>query len=162
MNKKLLSLSFACIVVLAGCGGTASDGTHSDAHHAANGDLRETTASADTLPRFLDDQPNVVRNAYVLAAMSADLLPWIPCYCGCGESAGHESNLNCFIHEVKEDGSVVWDDHGTRCDVCLEIAVESVLLKKEGRSLQEIRDAIDAKYKEGYAAPTPTPMPAAM
>ena len=83
----------------------------------------------------------------------------MPCYCGCGESAGHKSNLNCFIQEKREDGSIVWDDHGTRCLVCLEIAVQSAQLHKEGKSLKEIRQFIDDTYKEGYAKPTPTDMP---
>ena len=93
-------------------------------------------------------------------ASATDIIKWMPCYCGCGESAGHGSNLNCFIDEIREDGSVVWDDHGTRCQVCLEIAVQSVKMTQEGKSLKEIREFIDENYKEGYAEPTDTPMPA--
>ena len=84
----------------------------------------------------------------------------MPCYCGCGDAAGHESNLNCFIAEVREDGSILWDDHGTRCQVCVDIAVESVKLYQDGKTIKEIRHIIDEKYKEGYAKPTPTKMPA--
>lgn len=87
------------------------------------------------------------------------LLNSMPCYCGCGDSAGHQSNLNCFVAEIEEDGAVVWDDHGTRCGVCLHIAVEASKLKREGMSDIDIRNAIDEKYEEGYAEPTPTPMP---
>jgi hypothetical protein len=32
-------------------------------------------------------------------------------------------------------------------------------MKKQGKSVQEIRKFIDEKYKEGYAKPTQTPMP---
>jgi hypothetical protein len=96
---------------------------------------------------------------YQLAGQSTELLQWIPCYCGCGESVGHKSNMNCFIKEVKSDGSVVWDDHGTRCNVCLQIAVQSVKMKSEGKTDKEIRQFIDNTYKKGYAKPTDTPMP---
>lgn len=157
-----LKNSFVLLVLalsLTGCTSSSQNEEHSHAHEAENGDLQETTASVDILPSFLDGQSNIIRNAYLVAGLSTDILEWIPCYCGCGESAGHESNLNCFVHEVKEDGSIVWDDHGTRCGVCIEIAVESVVMAKESKSMKEIRQAIDEKYKDGYGAPTPTPFP---
>ncbi len=95
--------------------------------------FKKKTASADALPRFLDKQPEDVRLVYEAAGKAADLLKWMPCYCGCGESAGHMSNMNCFIKEVQADGSVVWDDHGTRCGVCLQIAVKSIKMKQDAR-----------------------------
>lgn len=125
-----------------------------------NGDLQETTASAAMLPSFLDDKPEDMRMIYQAAGSASDILEWIPCYCGCGESAGHNSNLNCFVSEVREDGAIVWDDHGTRCPVFLEIAVESINMAQDGKSLKEIRNHIDETYNEGFAEPTPTPMPA--
>jgi hypothetical protein len=42
----------------------------------------------------------------------------------------------------------------------MEIAVESAKMKKEGKSDKEIRTYIDNTYKNGYATPTDTPMPA--
>lgn len=139
---------------------TACNSGH-DGHQsrAANGDLREETASADVLPSFLDGQSEGVRLVYRAAALSGDLLEWIPCYCGCGESAGHQSSRHCFVHAYREDGTVVWDDHGTRCGVCLQIAAEAIRMRQEGKSVKEIREYIDEKYRDGYAAPTPTPMP---
>lgn len=127
--------------------------------HSSNGDLQEKTASADVLPTFLKGQSEEIRLVYQAAGKSTELLQWVPCYCGCAESAGHKSNMNCFVKKINEDGSVVWDDHGTRCGVCLEIAAESMKMKQEGKSIKEIRNYIDEKYKEGYAKPTKTPMP---
>jgi hypothetical protein len=75
------------------------------------------------------------------------------------EQAGHLHNGNCFIKEVKSDASVVWDDHGTRCGTCLEIAFTSAKMLKEGKTVKEIRTFVDETYKSGYAKPTPTPMP---
>lgn len=172
-KSKFVILMLSAGLLLSGCGAEKAESPantkpetgmeaahdHGSQTQLVNGDIQEMTASAKDLPTFLDGKSDELRTIYALAAQVKDVLPWIPCYCGCGESAGHESNLNCFIDEVKEDGSVVWDDHGTRCGVCLEIAVESAKMKSEGKSLTEIRNTIDDKYKTGYAKPTPTPMP---
>jgi hypothetical protein len=154
--KVLILIIFS--VVLVAC--SEPHTKHPDAHHAPNGDLRETTSSVDILPTFLDDQQSVIRDAYLIAGRHPDVLDWIPCYCGCGMSAGHQSSKQCFIHQINDDGTVVWDDHGSRCDLCINIAVESVLLHKQGFSLKEIRNKIDTTYSKDYAPPTPTPMPA--
>jgi hypothetical protein len=148
----------ALLLLLVACG---KDKDSSHVHMAANGDTREDTASLANLPAFLDNRPNQIRLAYQAAASMRDVLQWIPCYCGCGQNAGHKSNMNCFIHDVKDDGTVVWDDHGTRCDVCQTIALRSAQLKSQGKSNLEIRKFIDAAYHTGYAAPTDTPMPQA-
>ena len=169
MKKKLLAGLAALTLALAACGNDAAEkpaevdpqNVQAEAEHLPNGDLQEVTASADILPSFLDDKPEDMRMVYQVAGNATDVLEYMPCYCGCGDSAGHKSNMNCFLDEVREDGSVVWDDHGTRCLVCLEIAVKSVQMKQDGKSMKEIRDTIDAEYGNGeYAKPTDTPMPA--
>lgn len=182
MKKQFIYILAALGLVLSACGNDAAgghaepeeDASHEGHDHATpanrevkegqtalpNGDLQEVTASAEELPSFLDDKPEDMRLVYQVAGSATDILEWMPCYCGCGESAGHQNNMNCFVSEVREDGSIVWDDHGTRCLVCLEIAVESVKMAQEGKSLKEIRDIIDETYNKGYAEPTPTPMPA--
>ncbi|GAB6929407.1 PCYCGC domain-containing protein [Paenibacillus sp. JCM 10914] len=156
-------------IILSGCSGKSAEEQVVDSHDAmhehghktqlVNGDIQEVTGSIDELPTFLNGQTAELQTIYALSAQVSDVLKYMPCYCGCGDSAGHESNLNCFIDEIREDGSVVWDDHGTRCGVCLDIAVESAKMSSEGMSLTEIRNAIDEKYGSGYANPTPTPMP---
>ncbi|MCC5800495.1 PCYCGC motif-containing (lipo)protein [Rossellomorea vietnamensis] len=159
--KKNIFLYFTCLIgllgLLAGCSSDQNEDTHKD-HTAANGDIREETASVDTLPSFLDDKDDNMRLIYSSAAKNPELLQYIPCYCGCGDSAGHESNLNCFVYKTEGD-KVVWDDHGTRCELCLKIAAESIVKYKNGESIKQIRTFIDEQYKEGYAKPTPTPMP---
>ncbi|MFN0223016.1 MULTISPECIES: PCYCGC motif-containing (lipo)protein [Paenibacillus] len=154
-----LALPLVMAASLTACG--AKEAAEKPAVHAAahHGDIQETTASLDILPSFLASQPEQTRLIYGIAAKNIDRLQWIPCYCGCGESAGHLSNKNCFIKEVRSDGQVVWDDHGTRCGVCMEIAVKTAKLTAEGKTLKEIRAQIDAEYAKGYAKPTPTPMP---
>jgi len=168
--KKLLSIFTLSLLVLSACSedkqvveknqnAAQKEASHEE-HGHASGDIQEETASADILPSFLDNKSEDIRLVYQIAGQSTEILEWMPCYCGCGESAGHKSNLNCFIEEKREDGTIVWDDHGTRCFVCLEIAVQSAKMHKDGMSLKEIRQTIDNTYKEGYAKPTPTDMPA--
>ncbi|MFD1205552.1 MULTISPECIES: PCYCGC motif-containing (lipo)protein [Sporosarcina] len=166
MKKTLLSILAIFALVLSACGSKTADGDHEkelaagEQKQLPNGDLQEVTESAAVLPKFLDDKSEDMRLVYQVAATASDVLSYMPCYCGCAESANHGSNLNCFVDEIREDGSVVWDDHGTRCLVCLEIAVQSVQMKQDGKSMTEIRTFIDEQYKEGYAEPTDTPMPA--
>lgn len=167
--KKLTYLFAASLLFLSACGAENNTAeqpeeptqleTSHEGHEHASGDIQEETAGADVLPSFLDNQNENIRLVYQIAGQTTDILEWIPCYCGCGESVGHKSNLNCFFQEKREDGTIVWDDHGTRCIACLEIALQSAKMHKDGKSLKEIRDTIDEAYKEGYAEPTPTKMP---
>jgi len=164
MKKTWFLLILTAMLVLSACSDKKevdANETHDGHAHGEleNGDIQEETASVDEMPSFLSDKPKEMQMVYAAAGKAADLLDWIPCYCGCGESAGHLSNKNCFVHDIKEDGTVVWDDHGTRCLVCMEIAIESIKMQQEGKSLKEIRETIDKTYNEGYAAPTNTPMP---
>ncbi|MBD1382235.1 PCYCGC motif-containing (lipo)protein [Metabacillus arenae] len=163
MLTGTLSLS---ILIFAGCSKQeeAEPAVNDDQHagheeHSehVSGDIREETTSNEILPKFLNDKPEDMKLIYSAVGKHQELLEKIPCYCGCGESANHKNNYDCFINENKENGAVVWDDHGTKCGVCLEIAAQSVLDYKEGMSIKEIRDKVDEAYKKGYAKPTPTP-----
>lgn len=167
ISKLAFVISLLALAIVTGCGNSsdskeaASHTGHSQEQHERlmkNGDLRQITASVDELPPFLKDKEQEMQQIYQLAATNSELLQYIPCYCGCGEVAGHKSNLNCFV-AAKEEGKIEWDDHGTRCGVCLDIAVEASLMLRDGKSVQDIRQTIDSKYKEDYAEPTPTPLP---
>ena len=162
MKKRLMLILLAMTLVVAACGQKGKEHGSLEVgqqKQLPNGDLQEVTASAAELPAFMDDKSEDMRLIYQVAGSATDILDYIPCYCGCGESADHKSNKNCFVDEIREDGSVVWDDHGTRCQACLEIAVQSVKMTQEGKTLTEVRNFIDETYKEGYAKPTDTKMP---
>ncbi|WP_217595152.1 PCYCGC domain-containing protein [Cohnella sp. GbtcB17] len=147
------------LVIVLFASACASKKENSHAHEHTDTDLLETTSSSELQPAFLSGQPDEVRTVYRIAAAAKDILEWIPCYCGCGESAGHRSHYNCFIQQTNDDGSVIWTDHGTRCGVCLQIAVQSAQMKQKGASNKEIRTFIDETYKTGFGKPTDTPMP---
>lgn len=155
LKKVIATLGIYSALLLGAC----SNSEESSEEHAAHvsGDIREETSSVNELPKFLADKPDDMKNIYAAVAKHQELLEHIPCYCGCGQSANHKDNYDCFIYENKENGAVVWDDHGTKCGVCLEIAAQSVIDYQNGKSIKEIREAIDKKYEKGYAKPTPTP-----
>jgi hypothetical protein len=154
---KRLAVVPVILLSITACGQNTDHDMHK--HQLSNGDLQEKTKTASVLPTFLDDKNKQIQQIYSLAAANTDLLQWIPCYCGCGESAVHTSNKDCFVSKMDKDGAVLWDDHGTRCGVCMEIAAYSIKMKQEGKSVKEIRTFIDTKYNKGYAKPTDTPMP---
>lgn len=52
-----------------------------------------------------------VLGAYAFAVRHADLLQYIPCYCGCGR-VGHLSNVDCYVKNGQAKGAPRWDLHG--------------------------------------------------
>jgi hypothetical protein len=50
------------------------------------------------LPEGLRTAPDEIREAYRFAVANRDVLRYIPCYCGCGES-GHTSNASCYVKD---------------------------------------------------------------
>lgn len=60
------------------------------------------------LPAFATADPEV-ELLYRFALARPDVLSYIPCTCGC-RAAGHLSNWNCYITQVRADGTVVFDD----------------------------------------------------
>ena len=80
------------------------------------------------------DYPRVAAT-YRMAAEIAPVLDGLRCYCECDQHSGHYSLLDCFR-----------SDHGAACDICLTEAQVAYRMTREGRSLDEIRTAIDALY----------------
>lgn len=66
-----------------------------------------TLAPESALTGNLRNAPPNVREAYRFAITNRDVLRQIPCYCNCGDQ--HESNAECYIKDVKADGSIVFD-----------------------------------------------------
>lgn len=99
-----------------------------------------------------------VRDAYEFAFARPDVLRYLPCYCGCGLNGGHASNLDCFVAGVRPDGSVQFDDHGSGCLICDEIARDAKRLVAGGKSLRDIRAYVDKTHgTKGPATNTPQP-----
>jgi len=97
---RLLSVLLVLLsLALAGCGGREEAGQR---------ELK--LAPASRLPREIQRAPTTVREAYQFALANPDVLKYIPCYCGCG--ADHGSVKDCFVREVRPDGSAVFDEMG--------------------------------------------------
>ena len=69
-----------------------------------------TLAPESALPNFVQDAPPQVKEAYRFAIANPDVLSDFPCYCGCG-AVGHRNNLQCYIKEVRSDGSIEFENH---------------------------------------------------
>ncbi len=83
----------------------------------------------------------------------AALLEQIPCYCGC-KYEDHKHARHCFW---RDDGT--FDKHGITCTVCLDIAKKSKTMLEQGKSVCDIRNAIDTFYAPNKHLGTDTPMP---
>ena len=57
--------------------------------------------------------PELMRQAYIFAAKNPDVLDYVPCYCGCGQTDGHVGNTDCFVESRAPNGQVLeWASHG--------------------------------------------------
>ena len=119
--------------------------------------LPYTLAEESGLPRFLQNSPETVREAYRFAVHNSHELENYPCYCGCG-AMGHTSNLDCYIQEIDQAGTVNFDEHAANCGICVDIAQDVMRLLREGRSSIEIRGYVDATYS-AFGPATDTPLP---
>jgi hypothetical protein len=73
--------------------------------------------------------------AYAAAREAAATLDGMYCHCDCSKHAGHRSLLTCFESE-----------HGAYCDICMGEAMLASGMTKQGKSLTEIRAAIDRQF----------------
>jgi hypothetical protein len=73
--------------------------------------------------------------SYAAARHIPGVLDGLYCHCECARHAGHRSLLTCFE-----------SDHGAYCDICMGEAILAAELTAQGRSLLEIRDAIDRQF----------------
>jgi len=66
------------------------------------------------LPDFVysASAPQGAATAYQFALSHPQILSQIPCHCGCGQEAGHKSNLDCFI-KSRNGNDVKFDDHAS-------------------------------------------------
>lgn len=116
---------------------------------------------AADLPRLPAGAPNaprpygLVKAAYEFAARHPEVIGYMPCFCGC-ERGGHKSNESCFI-AGRDRGTVQWDTHAIGCEICLDVAIETMQMHTAGATVAQIRDVIEKKYAPLYNGHTPTP-----
>lgn len=132
-------------MLLTACGGKESAAGH---QHGADSERYETTASLTVMPEFLSNYTDNTQATYATVGELEDIIKEIKCYCGCmdEETGYHDSLHRCFIAENK-DGEVKWTDHGAQCGICLTELQDAKRLHDEGKSVEEIKEFIDNKYK---------------
>ena len=69
-----------------------------------NGDLSKVV-----WPGYVLDAGPEIKRLYAFQVENGELMRYMPCFCGCGGTAGHRSNRDCYVREVNADGSVVFD-----------------------------------------------------
>ena len=92
--------------------------------------------------------PKAVQTAYHYAADNYETLRYIPCFCGCGLSAGHVNNYDCFVQAAKPDGWYILDPHGLGCGTCVAITLEVIAMRGQGMTTKAVRTAIDDRWAQ--------------
>ncbi|MDO7905992.1 PCYCGC motif-containing (lipo)protein [Paenibacillus sp. JX-17] len=151
MITGVLAASLALAACSQGGGDVSKTAALSQDHYGMHGkdsEQYETTASAAQMPAFLAHYTDRTQASYKTVDSLKEVLKYINCYCGCMdyEDHAHDSLYRCFVAE-NTNGEIKWTDHGAQCGICLEELNEVNQLHAEGKSVQEIQKAIDAKFK---------------
>jgi uncharacterized protein with PCYCGC motif len=98
-------------------------------------DPRPGITAEQVLPDFAIPKNPGALEAYAAARSVPGTLDGVYCHCGCSKHSGHRSLLTCFE-----------SDHGAYCDICMGEAMVASGMAARGRSLMEIREAIDRQF----------------
>lgn len=109
-------------------------------------------------PGYVTALPGDWQAAYAYALARPDVLQWLPCYCGCG-GMGHRSNLDCFFQRREEEGPITYEEHASYCNICVDTANLAARMMADEVPIDQIRAAVDARYRGGAAPGTDTPLP---
>jgi hypothetical protein len=101
----------------------------------------------DEMPEFVRSAPVSVQQAYQFAAANPEFMAHIPCYCGCGD-IGHTSNLQCYVSHIDPAGVITYDEHAIGCSICVDITRDAMRLLAEGKTTEQIKQAIDETYSK--------------
>ena len=98
-------------------------------------DPRPGVTAERVLPPLMVPNTPSAAEAYAAARGAPAVLDGIYCHCNCSRTVGHRSLLTCFESE-----------HGGSCDICMGEAQLAARLAAQGKTLQLIRQAIDARF----------------
>jgi hypothetical protein len=166
-------LLFALGGTAAGCSGATTAPTRTYDPGAASGGgagmpaghtmghAMPTSAEVDAAwaarPAYVQSANARTQEAYAFAIARPDVVDWMPCYCGCG-AMDHRNNTDCYMKPRTEGAPVVFDEHASFCEICVDITLVAKSMSAEGKTLLEIRARVDGMY--GNAAPgTDTALP---
>lgn len=95
-----------------------------------------TTQARQIMPASTYASYPRIAEVYREAALVPQVLDGIYCYCDCERNMGHYSLLDCYK-----------SDHAAGCDVCLSEGALAYRMHQEGKTLDQIRSAVDAAYR---------------
>ncbi len=105
------------------------------------------------LPDYAFTNPQI-KEAYLYAKLNASNLDGLPCNCGCMDAANAASHggrvhsrglIDCFMKGDVNNGGI-WDQHASECGMCYEDALYAKKLYEQGKSKEEVKSALLAKY----------------
>ena len=127
-RAMLGALARACAgLLIAGRASARATGPHPDPRPGID-------ASHLPPPQKVAAHPDAVP-AYDEARAIPEVLDGIRCQCGCDDQPGHRSLLSCY-----EDGMAM------DCEICQGQGRLAYRLHAKGRTLDQIRSAIDSRY----------------
>lgn len=109
------SLSVGAVAISCGSDGrkTASSAAAEDFSARFSGyevaDEPDGDLSKVVWPQWIQGAKGDVKRLYEFQIVNGSLMRYMPCFCGCGQDAGHRNNRDCYIRQVNADGSVVFD-----------------------------------------------------
>ena len=113
--------------------------------------IKAAYANPLDLPDYAFTKP-AIKEAYSFAKLEGDKLTGLPCNCGCmSDAANHGGRLHsrglidCFMQGDISNGGK-WDSHASECGLCYEDALYAKYLYEEGKTKEEIKLALEAKY----------------
>lgn len=126
----LITAALAAVVLI---GADEASGSHPE----PRADATSVQAEQMVGPERYAAYPRIAE-VYAQAREIPEVLDGLYCYCDCSKHSDHYSLLDCFK-----------SDHGAGCDVCLTEAALAYRLHKEGKTLEQIRTAVDGLYGSG-------------
>ena len=140
MFSRTRTLCSLLIIVVLLSTGISACSTQSEIHDLA-------MAPMDHMPDEVKSAPVSVQTAYQFNVATLDFMKDIPCYCGCG-GVGHESNYDCYVASIDEQGTIAFDYHALGCSICVDITQDVMRMLRDGKSPQEARAYLDATYSK--------------
>jgi hypothetical protein len=151
-----MAFAAAGLVVVVGIAALHVAGGGSGGGSAAMGVQNQESNRA--LPEYVMAAGDEAAMAYQFALDRPDVMLWMPCYCGCGGHSGHKSARDCFVKPASSSGNIQFDEHGSTCDVCVDIALLARQMTLAGQPLTDIRGAVDQEFSD-IGPGTDTPLP---
>lgn len=162
-SLAVLALAVLSGGALAGCSSSSAGMSPATGGGAAAAEMQGMSAAASVAwqdrPAYVFTASASTQEAYRFALERPSVVDGMPCYCGCVEM-DHRSNLDCFLKPRATGGPIAFEQHASFCDICVQIALRAKQLSSQGRTLSQVRQAIDQEFG-GRGPGTRTALPPA-